>query len=66
MHHFGDWGGVGGWYVWTWLPWLAVAAADLARIERRPGAWLLGTLAAFVLVANALWFSVAWPLYGGF
>ncbi len=62
--YYGDWGGVGGWYVWTWLPWLAVAASDLARIERRPGVWLLGALAAFVLVANALWFSVAWPLYG--
>ncbi len=62
--YYGDWGGVGGWYVWTWLPWLAVAASDLARIERRAGAWLLGALAAFVLVSNALWFAVAWPLYG--
>ena len=62
--YYGDWGGVGGWYVWTWLPWLAMAASDLARIERRPGAWLLAATAAFVVVANTLWFSVAWPLYG--
>ncbi|HEY2798408.1 MAG TPA: hypothetical protein VGK26_11015 [Thermoanaerobaculia bacterium] len=62
--YYGDWGGVGGWYVWTWLPWLAIAASDLARIERRSGAWLLAAIAAFVLAANVLWFSVAWPLYG--
>jgi hypothetical protein len=60
--YYGDWGGVGGWYVWTWLPWLAVAASDLARM--RPGGLVLGALAAFVLVSNALWFAVAWPLYG--
>jgi len=62
--YYGDWGGVGGWYVWTWLPWLALAASDLATIPRRAGAWLLAALAAFVLVSNAMWFAVAWPLYG--
>lgn len=62
--YYGDWGGVGGWYVWTWLPWLALAASDLASIPRRAGAWLLAALAAFVLVSNAMWFAVAWPLYG--
>jgi hypothetical protein len=62
--YYGDWGGVGGWYVWTWLPWLAVAATDLARMERRTASWILGALAAFVVVANVLWYSVAWPLYG--
>jgi hypothetical protein len=62
--YYGDWGGVGGWYVWTWLPWLALAAADLATMERRAASWLLSALAVFVVVANVLWFSVAWPLYG--
>src|SRR5262249_11030308 len=27
--YFGVWGGVTGWYVWDWSPWLAVAARDL-------------------------------------
>ena len=62
--YYGDWGGVGGWYAWTWLPWLALAAADLATVERRAGARLLWALAAFVLAANVLWFARAWPLYG--
>jgi hypothetical protein len=61
---YGHWGGVGGWYAWGWLPWLALAASDLASIPRRAGAWLLAALAAFVLVSNVLWFAVAWPLYG--
>lgn len=61
---YGDWGGLGGWYVWGWLPWLALAASDLATLSRRGAAILLTALAAFVLVANALWLAVAWPLYG--
>lgn len=62
--YYGDWGGVGGWYVWTWLPWLAIAASDLLRMERRAATGLLVALAAFVVAANVLWFAVAWPLYG--
>jgi hypothetical protein len=62
--YYGDWGGVGGWYVWTWLPWLAMAASDLAMMPRRAATGILLALALFVAVANALWFSVAWPLYG--
>jgi hypothetical protein len=62
--YYGDWGGVGGWYVWTWLPWLAMAASDLAVMSRRAATGWLAALAVFVVIANALWFSVAWPLYG--
>ncbi len=61
--YYGDWGGVGGWYVWTWLPWLALAASDVASIPRRAGAWLLAALAAFVLVSNAMWFAVAFGVW---
>ncbi|HEY4229080.1 MAG TPA: DUF2142 domain-containing protein [Thermoanaerobaculia bacterium] len=62
--YYGDWGGVGGWYVWTWLPWLAMAASDLAVMPRRAATGVLVALAVFVVVANVLWLSVAWPLYG--
>jgi hypothetical protein len=62
--YYGDWGGVGGWYAWTWLPWLAVAAADLATLRAASARFLLAVLAAFVLVSNLVWFSEAWPLYG--
>lgn len=62
---FGTWGGLGGWYAWNWLPWLAVAADDL--LERRSdGArrLLLGALAAFLLAANAAFGAAAARLYG--
>ncbi|HEY1250929.1 MAG TPA: hypothetical protein VGH97_07040 [Thermoanaerobaculia bacterium] len=62
--YYGDWGGVGGWYVWTWLPWLAMAASDLAVVPRRAASGWLAALAVFVILANVLWFAVAWPLYG--
>ena len=57
-------GRVGGWYAWTWLPWLAAAAADLATMRIASARLLLAALAVLVLVSNLVWFSVAWPLYG--
>ena len=30
---WGDWGGVGGWYLWSWMPWLTVAASDLFSLR---------------------------------
>ena len=62
--YYGDWGGVGGWYAWTWFPWLAAAAADLAKMRVTSARIVLAALAVFVLVANLVWFAVAWPLYG--
>ena len=62
---FGAWGGLGGWYAWNWLPWLAVAADDL--LERRSdGArrLLLAALAIFLAVANAAFAAAAARLYG--
>jgi hypothetical protein len=41
-----------------------MAASDLAMMPRRAATGILLALALFVAVANALWFSVAWPLYG--
>ncbi len=62
---YGEWGGVAGWYLWDWSPWIFAAAADLVRF--RPGAAkaLLGAAALFVLAANAAWLAAALRLYGG-
>ncbi len=62
---FGGWGGLGGWYAWNWLPWLAVAADDLLEYRTPRGrTWLLSALVAFVLVANAAFAVRAFRLYG--
>ena len=63
--YFGVWGGVTGWYVWDWTPWLAVAALDLAAIDRRFARPLLALEAVVVVAANAVWFASAGSAYGG-
>ena len=63
--YFGVWGGVTGWYVWDWTPWLAVAALDLVRIDPRFTRPLLALEALVVLAANVVWFAVASAAYGG-
>ena len=62
---YGDWGGVAGWYLWDWSPWLAVAAADLLRV--RPGAAqpLVAAAAVFAAVSNAAWLAAHAAFYGG-
>jgi hypothetical protein len=62
--NFGGWGGVGGWYVWSWLPWLALAADDSASLARPFASRVLVAQAAFVVASNAAWLSAAWRLYG--
>ncbi|HYN42353.1 MAG TPA: hypothetical protein VE129_11285 [Thermoanaerobaculia bacterium] len=62
---FGTWGGLGGWYAWNWLPWLAVASDDLLEYRfPRARPWLLAALVAFVLVSNAAFVVMALRLYG--
>jgi hypothetical protein len=62
---FGTWGGLGGWYAWNWLPWLAVAADDLLEVRNpRARTSLLAALVVFVLVANAAFTVRAFRLYG--
>jgi hypothetical protein len=68
--YFGQWGGVGGWYLWGWLPWLAWGAVSCFRprenwLERGPrsagvGVCLLGSL---VVVVNLAWWFTAQSLY---
>lgn len=57
---FGQWGGLGGWYVWAWLPWLVVAL----RPALEGGRLWMACLASFVILANVCWFSSAFALYG--
>ncbi len=61
---FGVWGGVGGWYAWSWLPWLSVAAHDLFTVDPRWRTSLLAATAAFSLVANAVYYAIACRIYG--
>jgi hypothetical protein len=62
---YGVWGGVGGWYLWTWSPWIAEAASDLANIPRKPAQALLWLEAALVAAANAAWIADGVRFYGG-
>jgi hypothetical protein len=60
---FGDWGGVGGWYVWSWTPWLALLADDTLRWRGRIRLAILG-VGAYLVAINVSWFSIAGRLYG--
>jgi len=61
---YGVWGGVAGWYLWTWSPWLAEAAADLTTMSERAARPLIAAEAALVVAANAAWFADAVRFYG--
>ena len=60
---YGGWGGVGGWYIWGWAPWILLAFDDLAFLPTRARAILLPATAVFVVLANTLYFSRAFSLY---
>ncbi|HTR04710.1 MAG TPA: hypothetical protein VMN82_16100 [Thermoanaerobaculia bacterium] len=62
--HYGVWGGVAGWYLWSWSPWIAEAAADLATMPARAVRTLLGFEALLVAVANAAWIAESVRFYG--
>ena len=61
---FGVWGGVGGWYLWGWAPWLALLASDLLEIRPERERELLFAALAAAAVLNAAWFAVAIATYG--
>jgi hypothetical protein len=63
--YYGDWGGVGGWYLWGWSPWLATAVSDLGGFTERSMRPLLVAGALLAVVANAVWFDLTWAAYGG-
>lgn len=59
--YWGQWGGVGGWYAWGWLPWLTIAFHEMVEV-RRPRALLIGGL-ALIVVANVAWYAAASRIY---
>jgi hypothetical protein len=61
--YFGGWGGVGGWYVWGWVPWLVVAADDLLEIRASRWRWLSALTLTCVLLTNAVYYWIAVRLY---
>ncbi|MEO8191322.1 MAG: DUF2142 domain-containing protein [Acidobacteriota bacterium] len=58
---FGQWGGLGGYYAWSWAPWLFLASRPVLSPLRGRGLVLLG---AFVVAANLCWVQKALSLYG--
>jgi hypothetical protein len=61
---YGDWGGVGGWYLWDWAPWILVAFDDLLLVPAGSRRILLPATAAFVIVSNFVYLSSAFRFYG--
>lgn len=61
---YGEWGGVGGWYVWDWAPWILLAFDDLGSLSALARRILLPATALFAAVANAVYFQMAIRLYG--
>ncbi len=62
---FGAWGGVGGWYLWPWVPWLALAGEDLFVFRRPAPGWLAASFALWLAAVNASWFATSLALYYG-
>jgi hypothetical protein len=62
---WGDWGGVGGWYLWSWVPWLAMAIRDLFSFRRRRGPVLLGVTAGLAVSATIVYLQCCLQAYGG-
>jgi len=62
---FGVWGGVGGWYVWSWMPWLALLASDTIRRTGRVRFAILG-IGIYLIVLNGAWILAAERVYGPF
>jgi hypothetical protein len=61
---FGVWGGVGGWYLWGWAPWLALFASDV--LEIRPGREreLVASAVVGATALNLVWLQLAYRVYG--
>lgn len=60
---FKVWGGVGGWYLWPWAPWIAILLADLTRLRHRSKPVLILLTGGWLLVATVFWFIAANDLY---
>ena len=60
----GTWGGLCGWYLWGWSPWIAVYLADTSAPTPVPKAPLVLAAILVVLAANVAWFVYAFKAYG--
>ena len=60
--YWGQWGGVGGWYAWGWLPWLTTAFEESVEVKRPRALVIAGV--AVALIANVAWFVAAQRVYG--
>ncbi len=61
--YWDQWGGVGGWYLWGWAPWLSVAFSSLFFVSPERTRGLLWGALVLVIVANVAWFRAAHTLY---
>lgn len=63
---FGLWGAVGGWYLWSWFPWLALLAEHTLAVRGQSSsrAWLYGGTTSWVILVNIFWWVAAIRLYG--
>lgn len=60
----GTWGGLCGWYLWGWSPWIAVYLSDTSAPARAPCTALVLAAIGVVLAANVVWFVYALRAYG--
>jgi hypothetical protein len=61
---FGVWGGVGGWYLWGWAPWLALLASDLLEVRLDRERELVAGAVLVAGLAHLVWVEVAYRAYG--
>jgi hypothetical protein len=62
---FGQWGGVGGWYLWGVMPWLAIGLREnLNFVDERVARLALHGGIALAVVYNVFWFHAAVARYG--
>jgi hypothetical protein len=60
---FGVWGGVGGWYVWGWFPWLLTAGFDLLTLRPVPARLLFGATVILVVATSLIYYWTAAGIY---
>ncbi|MCG3193329.1 MAG: hypothetical protein DIJKHBIC_02579 [Thermoanaerobaculia bacterium] len=62
--YWGTWGGVGGWYLWGWYPWLSFAVADFLVVRAGVRRTVAAIVVILVMAGNLAWFGAANRLYG--
>lgn len=60
----GTWGGLCGWYLWGWAPWIALLFSDSTTTIRVPHTPFVIAAVLLVIASNAVWLSCALAAYG--